>query len=160
MIRVKVKTKVDTKPFRKLVKDVNSRVVNVGYIDSPEHWNNSGLSVADLAAILHFDSDWSLGSPEDGFMLDEQNKGVSQVKAILNEYSPLVGHFSIREILDSVGKEGADAIRFNIMSASTPPNSEDWEKRKGFNDPLVHGGRTGDEPNLLSEVTHRVVKIK
>lgn len=152
-MRVTIKTKSNLTPFKKLIKQVNSKVVKVGWLDSKEHWTG-GLSVADVAAIQHFDGSWGESNSSGSFALDESQK--NQVKAIVNQNIHSFGMDSIENILIDIGEDAVATIRYNILSASSPPNSESWAQQKGFNDPLVYGSGQGEEPNLYSEVKFKV----
>ena len=63
---------------------------------------------------------------------------------------------SVAQVAACIGQESKDQIEQNIVSVSSPKNSDGWADVKGFNDPLRFGSRTGEEPNLISELTFRV----
>lgn len=149
MFKVTSSTKIDKSGFEQLLKNAVSKSVDVGYINSPTHWKND-VPVAQIAATLHYDSAWN-----DTFMLSDTKE--SEVKSIVS--------FALNKVKDSldlskaaviVGKDAVITIEENILGATSPANSKEWAAEKGFNDPLVHGSRIGQEPNLISELTYKV----
>lgn len=148
MLKIKVSTKVDTTGLRKLHRRLKNFHVDVGWIDSPDHWM-SDIPVSVVASSLHHWSPW-----RDSFMLSLSKS--QQVKNIVASEISKIGSLSMYTIAENVGKKAKDQIEVNIRSVSSPQNSEEWAAVKGFNDPLLFGGRTGDEPNLISALTFKV----
>lgn len=148
MIKMRVSTKVDLSGLKKLQRQLRNVSVDVGYIDSKDHWY-SEVPVAQVAANLHYWSPW-----RDTFMLSESRVG--QINNILQSELSKLGVVSIAQIATCVGEKAVKQIEVNIKNVSSPPNSQAWADVKGFNDPLVFGSRTGDEPNLISELTFKV----
>jgi hypothetical protein len=149
MIKMKVSTKIDFSGLKKLQKDLKNNSVNVGYIDSKEHWVQEGQSVADVASHLHYWSAWN-----DTFMLSEDKQ--SQVQEIVNDLLPRLGRVPFESIARTIGKYGEQAIEENIVNVTSPSNSPEWAEIKGFNDPLIFGSGSGQEPNLISEITSKI----
>lgn len=148
MIKMKVSTKIDLSGLKKLQRQLRNVSVDVGYIDSKDHWY-SEVPVAQVAANLHYWSPW-----RDTFMLSESRVG--QVNHIVKTELQKLGTMSITQVATCVGEKAVKQIEVNIKNVSSPPNSQAWADVKGFNDPLVFGSRTGDEPNLISEITFKV----
>ena len=142
---MKVSTKVDLSGLKKLQKQLKSTSVDVGYIDSKNHWMNPNIPVATVAAHLHYWSPW-----KDTFMLSEDK--INQVQKIVTSELAFFGLKSMTQIAKEVGKKAAYQIEVNINNVQSPPNSKEWESYKGFNKPLVFGSREGFEPNLVSEL--------
>ncbi len=153
MIRMKVSTKIDKKGLRRLQRQLKNVSVDVGYIDSKNHWmsvrDGDPVPVAQVAMNLHYWSPWA-----DSFMLSEQKK--SQVQSIVSTQLKKLGFISVAEIAKLVGEQATNQIEVNIKGTSSPSNSEGWAEIKGFNDPLVYGSKIGEEPNLISELTFKV----
>ena len=148
MIKMKVSTRIDYSGLRKLQKQLKSTSVDVGYIDSKDHWL-SEVPVAQVAANLHYWSPW-----KGTFMLSDSKK--QQVQEIVTTELRKFGITSIDTVARNVGKKAVNQIEVNIKGVSSPANSTEWAEIKGFNDPLVFGSRTGEEPNLISELTFKV----
>lgn len=149
MIRMKVSTKVDLSGLKKLKRQIETTKVDVGYIDSKDHWMNKGIPVAQVAENLHYWSPW-----KKTFMLDVENK--EQVQSIVNRELSKLGMMSFAQLATCIGQESKEQIEQNIISVSTPKNSDEWIAVKTFNDPLRFGSKTGQEPNLISELTFKV----
>jgi hypothetical protein len=152
MIKVKTSTKIDMSGLDKLRKQLKQNSVNVGYINSKEHWMNEGDSVGEIASHLHYWSAW-----KDTFMLSESK--ASQVEKIVASEMDRLGSTSVTQWASSIGNKAAKQIAKNIDDVQHPPNKDEWVKVKGFNDPLEYGSRDGEEPNLISELTYRVGDI-
>lgn len=148
MIKMKVSTKIDTRGLKKLQKQLQNTHVDVGWIDSPNHWM-SDVPVAQVASSLHDWSPW-----RDSFMLSETR--IKQVQSIVATELQKFGDVGFWNVLRNVGEKAKDQIEVNIRGVSSPPNSEAWAAVKGFNDPLIFGSRTGEEPNLISALTFKV----
>lgn len=148
MIRMKVSTRIDTSGLKRLQKQLKSAYVDVGWIDSPNHWM-SDVPVAQVASNLHDWSPW-----RDSFMLSDTR--VKQVQAIVTTELQKFGRISLDSIVRNVGEKARDQIEVNIKNVSSPSNSESWAAVKGFNDPLIFGSRTGETPNLISALTFKV----
>lgn len=148
MIKMKVSTKIDLSGLKKLQRQLRNVSVDVGYINSKDHWY-SEVPVAQVAANLHYWSPWN-----DTFMLSESK--VNQVNNIVRTELQKLGALSITQVATCVGERAVKQIEVNIQSVTSPPNSKDWADVKTFNKPLVFGSRTGDEPNLISELTFKV----
>lgn len=149
MIKMKVSTKIDLSGLKKLKRQIETTKVDVGYIDSKDHWMNKGIPVAQVAENLHYWSPW-----KGTFMLDTENQ--SQVQTIVNRELSKLGMMSFAQVATCIGQESKEQIEKNIISVDSPKNSDDWANVKGFNDPLRFGSRTGQEPNLISELTFKV----
>lgn len=145
---MKVSTKIDYSGLRKLQRQLKNTSVDVGYIDSKDHWL-SEVPVAQVAANLHYWSHW-----KGTFMLSEAKR--SQVQEIVTTELKRLGVVGIDTIAKCVGEKAVNQIEVNIRGVSSPANSTEWAEIKGFNDPLVFGSRTGEEPNLISELTFKV----
>lgn len=148
MIRMKVSTRIDTSGLKRLQKQLKSTYVDVGWIDSPNHWM-SDVPVAQVASSLHHWSPW-----RDSFMLSDTR--TKQVQAIVTTELQKFGSISLASVVRNVGEKARDQIEVNIKGVSSPPNSDEWEAVKGFNDPLVFGSEKGYEPNLISALTFKV----
>lgn len=149
MIKMKVTTKLDTSGLKKLRRQLKQHSVNVGYINSKDHWMNEGVPVAQIASFNHHWSPW-----KGQFMLTASNK--QQVTDIIKSELPSIGAVSVIEFASRVGKKSVEQIAKNIVSVQVPPNSKEWAEIKGFNDPLVFGSKIGEAPNLISELTFKV----
>ena len=153
MIKMKVSTSIDYSGLKKLQKQLQKATVEVGYINSPDHWNDKRIGqpipVAQLASHLHYWSPW-----RDTFMLSESKKG--QVQSIVSDEMRKLGNISVYTFANNVGKRAANQIEMNIHSTKSPPNSESWANHKGFNDPLEYGSRKDETPNLISEIRYTV----
>ena len=149
MIRMKVSTKIDLSGLKKLKRQLETTKVDVGYIDSKDHWMNKGVPVAQVANNLHYWSPWKAT-----FMLDEGNK--SQVQSIVTKELRKLGMMSVAKVAACIGSDAKDQIEVNIVTTSSPKNSDSWAEVKTFNNPLQFGSVTGQEPNLISELTFRV----
>jgi hypothetical protein len=149
---MKVSTKIDTKGLRELRKQLKQHSVNVGYIDSPEHWMNEGDSVGEIARHLHYWSAW-----KDTFMLSETKK--SQVADIVRDEIRFLPNMSVAQWTRRIGQQAASQIEENILTVQIPRNSIGWQQIKGFNDPLAFGSVVGQEPNLVSEITFKVGNV-
>ena len=148
MIKMKVSTKVDFSGLKKLQKQLRNVSVDIGYIDSKDHWM-SKVPVAQVASSLHYYSPWA-----DSFMLSETKR--ESIKKLVHSELTKLGFVDIYKVADCIGREGVGLIEVNIKSVNSPRNSTEWADFKGFNDPLVFGSRTGEEPNLISELTYKV----
>lgn len=149
MIKMKVSTKIDTKGLRELRKQLKKHSVNVGYIDSPEHWMNEGDSVGEIASHLHYWSAW-----KDTFMLSDTKK--SQVSEIIRDEIQHLPNMTVAQWAKRIGQQAASQIETNLLTVTVPSNSIGWQEIKGFNDPLAFGSAIGQEPNLVSEITFKV----
>ena len=149
MIKMKISTRMDLSGLKKLKRQLETTKVDVGYIDSKDHWMNKGIPVAQVASNLHYWSPW-----KKTFMLDTDNS--AQVQSIVTKELQKLGMMSVTQVAACIGQESKDQIEQNIVSVSSPKNSDGWADVKGFNDPLRFGSRTGEEPNLISELTFRV----
>ena len=149
MVKMKISTKIDLSGLKKLKRQLETTKVDVGYIDSKDHWMNKGISVAQVANNLHYWSPW-----KKTFMLDVENK--AQVQSIVTKELRKLGMLSVAQVAKCIGSDAKDKIVDNIISVDSPKNSTEWADVKGFNDPLRFGSRTGQEPNLISELTFRV----
>ena len=149
MIKMKVSTKIDFSGLKKLQKDLKNNSVNVGYIDSKEHWMNEGQSVADVASHLHYWSAWN-----DTFMLSEDKQ--SQVQTIVDTALNRLGEVPVRAVAERIAAVAEQQIQSNIIEVTSPSNSPEWVAIKGFDDPLLYGSRSGQEPNLISEITSKI----
>ena len=145
---MKVSTKIDLSGLKKLQRQLKSTSVEVGYIDSKEHWL-SEVPVAQVAANLHYWSPW-----KDTFMLSDSKR--AQVQKIVTTELKRLGVVGIDTVAKCVGEKAVNQIEVNIKGVSSPANSTEWTEIKGFNDPLRFGSRTGEEPNLISELTFKV----
>lgn len=152
MIKIKVSTKIDLSGVKKLQKQLKAHTVNVGYINSPEHWMSEGDSVGEIARHLHYWSPWN-----DTFMLSDTKKG--QVSSIIREEIPALPRMPVAQWVANVGQHAVSKVQENIRDVDSPSNSDDWEQIKGFNDPLAFGSRIGKSPNLVSEVTFKIGKV-
>ena len=74
----------------------------------------------------------------------------------MNRELSKLGMMSFAQVATCIGQESKEQIEKNIISVDSPKNSDDWANVKGFNDPLRFGSRTGQEPNLISELTFKV----
>lgn len=153
---MKMTTKMDISGFKELKKQLERTKVDVGYVNTPNHWLSAKMghdfSVAALASHLHDNSPWA-----DQFMLSESrssevNNTVQQVLSV--SFGKMPNHLTA----NLIGMQLAEDIKDNINNVSSPPNSTEWADIKGFNDPLVFGSdsRIGETPNLISEITHKV----
>lgn len=150
MLTMTVRTEIKTSGLDKLMRQLKNASINVGYINSPNHWNND-FPVAQLASHLHYWSPW-----RDQFMLSQSKS--DQVKNVVISEMGRFGNTSFDVILENIGVRLRDQIKDNIIAVSIPPNSESWANEKGFNDLLRHGSMIGQEPNLISELTFEVVR--
>lgn len=148
MIKMNVSTKINMKGLEKLKKQIKGSHVDVGWIDSKDHWM-SEVPVAQVASSLHDWSPW-----RDSFMLSDTR--VAQVQSVVNSELPKLGSDNFNHIISNIGEKAKNQIEVNIRGVSSPSNSEEWAAIKGFNDPLIFGSRTGEEPNLISELTFKV----
>ncbi len=149
MIKMKISTKVDLSGLKRLKRQIQTTKVDVGYIDSKDHWMNKGIPVAQVASHLHEWSPW-----KGTFLLGVENK--DQVQTIVTNELRKFGMLSLDQVAKCIGQESKDQIEQNIISVSTPKNSDEWAAVKDFNDPLRFGSKTGQEPNLISELTFKV----
>lgn len=154
-MKVKFKIKSNTKVFKKILNEVKKKAVNVGYIDSKDHWTDKNLSVADVAIQLHYWSDWGRENINNGFMLDNGHE--DEIKLWATKNLKNFGTIPFSTLLNMLGKDLANQIARNILETDSPPNSEEWASQKGFNNPLMYGSEIGHAPNLMSELTHKVV---
>lgn len=152
MIKMKVTTKVDFSGLKKLRKQLQENTVNVGYINSKDHWMSEGVPVAQVASHLHYWSPW-----KGQFMLSEDNK--EQVTNIISSELHNINIGSIAVFSRKVGSKAVKQIESNIVNVTTPRNSKEWADIKTFNDPLVFGSRIGESPNLISELTFKVGNV-
>jgi len=152
MIKMKVTTKLDTSGLKKLRRQLKQQSVNVGYINSKDHWMNDGVPVAQIASHLHYWSPW-----KGQFMLSENNK--QQVTDIIRSELSFLSVDNVVFFSNKVGAKAAKQIEKNIINVEVPPNSKEWADIKGFNDPLRFGSRIGESPNLISELTFKVGNI-
>jgi len=151
---ITTKVKVDTSAFKKLKAQMEALKVDVGYINSPNHWLSSKrgkeFSVAALASHLHYYSDW-----DDTFMLSDTKK--SEVSRTVNTVlNTTFGNIPPTAVATLIGVALGKDIAVNIQNVSYPPNEDRWASIKTFNDPLVYGSAIGSTPKLISEITHKV----
>ena len=152
MIKMKVTTKLDTKGLKQLRRQLQKQSVNVGYIDSKDHWMNDGVPVAQIASYLH---DWSPWKGQ--FMLSEMNK--QQVTDIIKSELSFLSVDNVVLFSNKIGTKAAKQIERNIINVEVPQNNKEWADIKGFNDPLRFGSKIGESPNLISEITFKVGNI-
>jgi hypothetical protein len=152
MIKMKVTTKLDTSGLKKLRRQLQQQSVNVGYINSKDHWMNEGEPVGKIASYLHYWSPW-----KGQFMLSESNK--QQVTDIIKSELRFLGVGTVAMFSSKIGAKAAKQIEHNIINVTSPPNSKEWVDIKTFNDPLIFGSRIGESPNLISELTFKVGNI-
>lgn len=153
---MKMTTKMDISGFKELKKQLERTKVDVGYIDTPNHWlsekRGHDLPVAALASHLHDHSPWA-----DQFMLSE-SKTLEVTKSVQEVLAVSFGKVPTYATASLIGVKLAKDIEHNIQSVTSPPNSTEWANIKGFNNPLVFGSdsRVNEAPNLVSELTHKV----
>lgn len=145
---------MDTSGFQELKKQLERVKVDVGWIDSPNHWMASiaghDFTVANVASDLHYYSRW-----EDSFALSETRaKEVNEV--VHRTLDKSLGNVPVHTVANLIGNNLQKIVETNIKEVDSPDNSEEWANIKGFNDPLVFGSRIGETPNLISELKHRV----
>lgn len=150
----KATTKVDMSVFNKLKSQIKNTDIDVGYINSPNHWwaqkHGHYWPIAALATDLHYYSPW-----QDTFMLTPTRYAEinSTVHWVLNQS---FGKIPFILVCNRIGSELSDDLKENIREVNSPANSEQWASYKGFNDPLIFGSEYGNTPNLISEVTFKV----
>lgn len=148
MIKMKVHTRINIDGLKRLQKQLKSTYIEVGYIDSPNHWM-SDVPVAQVASNLHYWSPW-----KDTFMLTDSKK--HQLQKIITTELQNFGFISFNAVMRNIGEGAKDQIAANIQNVTSPRNSDEWASVKGFNDPLVFGSKTGEAPNLISALTFKV----
>lgn len=145
---------MDTSGFQELKKQLERLKVDVGWIDTPNHWmaslTNHSFTVANVASDLHYYSRW-----EDSFALSETR--TDQVNDVVHKtLNTSFGKVPTYQVASLIGHNLQNAVEVNIKAVNSPDNSAEWAEVKGFNDPLVFGSRIGETPNLISELTHKV----
>ena len=152
-MKITTSLKMDLSALNKFKSEVNRTKIEVGWLTGVEHWRSSPLNpitVAGLAAHLHYYSDW-----RGQFMFDSSKK--NQVQDIIDSNLSHSLSLDFKSTAKMVGYELAESLRINIIEVKSPANSPKWAEIKGFNDPLIFGSRVGASPNLLSEVGYQVI---
>jgi hypothetical protein len=153
MIKTTSKTTFNMKGLEKLARKIKRTKIDVGYMNSPVHWQaaseGKSTTVAAIAQHLHDHSPWA-GS----FMLSEVMR--RDVQNIVTDRLDNFSHVPLSVIAKQIGEDAVDLIQVNIQEVGSPSNSPEWVSKKGFDDPLVFGSNYGYTPNLVSEVKWRM----
>jgi hypothetical protein len=154
MISAKISLKCDTSELEKLLRQIRTTNVDVGWLDNTTlHWTSTAstpIPVSWLASHLHEHTPWA-----DTFMFSEtRTKQVSKIVEF--ELDKSFGSVKFTTVANRIGKSLSVALRDNIDAVSYPSNSPEWIAVKGNSEPLEYGSLIGKTPNLMSEIKWEV----
>ncbi len=154
MISTKVNLKWDTRELEKLLRQIRTTNVDVGWLDNTTlHWTSTAstpIPVSWLASHLHEHTPWA-----DTFMFSETR--ANQVsKIVQSELGRSFGSVKFTTVSHNIGKSLSVALRDNIEAVDYPSNSPEWIAVKGSSSPLQYGSMLGKTPNLMSEIKWEV----